>query len=144
MKIKLLLCLLILGITSCETSEETQVYELRNTRWKVVCFNEDSEVQNAPSNSESVELVFRGDSMISLSNCCNFHSAKYAVKENNFIEIKEPSAMTLMLCGDEENKWQDILLSHLPNAESYQIERNVLTIHAQGGKLVFRYVSELR
>ena len=134
--------LIVIGLVSCEKSEDINIDSLIDTKWKLSKVVDKLGVtSDFPSEIDDFEIVFRKSGKIDLTNLCNYSFGSYTV-DNDSIKIENVGAGTEMYClPDIAMDWENLFVNSLVSAQTYLIADNKLTINCQDYELIFDFIS---
>lgn len=77
------------------------------------------------------------DGQVTGSGGCNSYGGSYELTGNK-LSIPEPLISTMMSCGDEQDQQEQQFFIALQSADSYQIDKGILTIYCGDDGLIFK------
>lgn len=127
---KNLLFLSLIFLFSCASRVEVKTQSILGD-WKV------TNIQNVqiPADVKS-HLNFQMEEKLSGNTGCNNFFASYKVNDNKILISN--SGATKKLCFGKVNNYEFLFLQALSRVDSYEIERNYLTLLSEEGKILFK------
>ncbi|MEA3441178.1 MAG: META domain-containing protein, partial [Chloroflexota bacterium] len=115
---------------------------LTGTEWELVFYNDGEGAFVSVLNGTQITALFEEAGKLSGTAGCNEYSTAYQV-DGNTITI-DSAAITMMYCAEPEGimEQESAYLAAVESAETFQIERNNLTMENASGVRVLSYMAE--
>lgn len=129
----LVLSIAIVGLTACGATKT----DLDDTKWYLRSYGDQNNLKAIIEGTEITATFNRAEGEVSGSGGCNTYFARYEVKGSK-LSIFE-MAFTEMACISPEGimEQEQIFLSLLTNAQSFQADDTTLTIFCSGGRTLY-------
>jgi heat shock protein HslJ len=123
---------------SCEKTNSTSSQNLAYTSWKLfeIRSSETPEILTYPAEEFPYIIEFQGNSDVYFPRSCNAHYGNYTTNENGYITFSF-GTMTEVYC-EGLYEWEMRVVTKLPNAETYAISADKLTIYCGTTTLIFK------